>query len=126
MLEAVLDSCTPKQLGVQDAGPISSHSDIARCAATTASAVGASDGELVGAAKRLVDVLPTRKQLAALQENDVETKALRQWIIEGKRPQDVPDLPRAWRKEARYLHLHDGVLFHRPCSIRTKISSTCP
>ena len=26
----------------------------------------------------------------------------------------MPDLPRAWRKEARYLHLHDGVLFHRP------------
>ena len=34
VLEAVLDSMhSPKQLGVQDAGPIGSHSDIAECAA---------------------------------------------------------------------------------------------
>ena len=64
-MEAVLDSMhSPRQLRVQDAGPIGTHSDIAKCAATTASAVGASDDEFVGAAKRLIDALPDRKQLA--------------------------------------------------------------
>ena len=120
LLSAILDALqSPRQLGLQDVGPITTQSDVAQCAAAKAADSGlpmttATAPELVSAVQRLVDAMPTKDELAALQAADPETKALLEWIRKGRAKKDIPDLPSKWRKEAKYLHLLDGVLFFRP------------
>jgi hypothetical protein len=43
-----------------------------------------------------------------------ETKALLEWIRKGRSKEAAKELPSKWRKEAKYLHLLEGVLFFRP------------
>ena len=120
LLSAILDALqSPRQLGIQDAGPITSQSDVAQCAASSAADSGlpmstATEPELVSAVQRLVDAMPTKDELAALQAADPETKALLEWIRKGRAKKDIVDLPSKWRKEVKYLHLLEGVLFFRP------------
>jgi site-specific DNA-cytosine methylase len=120
LLSAILVALqSPRQLSVRNAGPITSQSDVAQCAASKAANSGlptkaATAPELVLAVQRLVDAMPTKDELAALQAADPETKVLLEWIRRSRAKKEVPDLPSKWRKEAKYLHLLDGVLFFRP------------
>jgi hypothetical protein len=76
LLSTILDALqSPRQLGLQDAGPITSQSDVAQCAASKAANSGlptktATAPELVLAVQRLVDAMPTKDELAALQAAD--------------------------------------------------------
>jgi len=74
----------------------------------------ATANDLTAAVQRLIDAMPTKDELAALQAADPETKALLKWIQRGRQKKEREDLPSQWRKEAKYLHLLDGVLFYRP------------
>jgi hypothetical protein len=120
LLSAILDSLlSPLQQRLQDGGPIPTHSEAALCAASCAAntgvpAVTATATELVTAVQRLVDAMPTRDELAALQHADPETRSLLKWIRSGRPKKAMEGLTTAWKKEARYLHLLDGVLFYRP------------
>ena len=120
LLSAILDSLlSPLQQRLQDEGPIPTHSEAARCAASCAANTGvttttATATELVTAVQRLVDAMPTRDELAALQHADSETRALLKWVRSGRSKKAIEGLASAWKKEARYLHLLDGVLFYRP------------
>ena len=107
MLSAILDALqSPCQLGIQDAGPITTESDVAQCAAASVANSGlpmstATAPELVSAVQCLVDVMPTKDELAALQAADPETKALLEWIRKGRSKKDAEDLPSKWRREAK-------------------------
>ena len=120
LMSAILGALqSPRQQGIQDMGPITTHSDAAKCAASCAANTGvpsgtATEAELVSAVQRLADAMPSRDELAALQDADPETKALLEWIRQGRQKKAIPLLPVAWRKEAKYLHLLEGVLFFRP------------
>ena len=99
LLSAILDALqSPRQLGLQDVGPITTQSDVAQCAAAKAADSGlpmttATAPELVSAVQRLVDAMPTKDELAALQAADPETKALLEWIRKAERRRIYPTSP---------------------------------
>ena len=76
MLSDILDALQSlRQLGIQDAGPITSQSNVAQCVTASAADSGlpmstATAPELVSAVQRLVDAMPTKDELAALQAAD--------------------------------------------------------
>jgi hypothetical protein len=74
----------------------------------------ATEAELAAAVQRLINSMPTREQLAALQAADPETKQLLEWYRKGRSRKTQVDLPSKWRKEARYLKVVEGVLYFRP------------
>jgi hypothetical protein len=121
LLGAVLEALhCPHQLGLQDAGPITSQShEMVRSVAACAASRGlpsepATEAELAASVQRLINSMPTREQLAALQAADPETKQLLEWYRLGRSRTTQPELPRPWRTEARYLKVVDGVLYFRP------------
>ena len=74
----------------------------------------ATEAELAAAVQRLINSVPTKEQLAALQAADPETKQLLEWYRKGRSRKTQVDLPSKWRKEARYLKVVEGVLYFRP------------
>jgi hypothetical protein len=120
LLTVILDALQcPYQLGIQDAGPVTTHNEISKCAASCAAHKGlktdpATSPELAAAVQRLINAMPTKDELAALQAADPETKELLEWFRKGRQKSAVDELPSKWRKEVKYLHLLDGVLFYRP------------
>jgi hypothetical protein len=118
LLKSILKSLQcPRQLGIQDAGPDFTDSDVAECITAATKGVeheAATGAEIATAVKRLVDVMPTRDELAALQAADPECMKLLQWIKTGRPKSAVAELPHQWRKYARYLTKMEGVLFFRP------------
>ena len=108
LLGAVLEALhCPHQLGLQDAGPITSQShEMVRSVAACAASRGlpsepATEAELAASVQRLINSMPTREQLAALQAADPETKQLLEWYRLGRSRTTQPELPRPWRTEAR-------------------------
>jgi hypothetical protein len=118
LLKAILKSLhCQRQLDMQDAGPDFTDSDIAKCITAATKGVeheAATGQEIATAVQRLVDVMPTKDELAALQAADPECQELFKWLKSGKPKSAVKDLPSQWRSYVPYLHKLEGVLFFRP------------
>jgi hypothetical protein len=72
-----------------------------RCVASCAASKGlpsepATEAELAAAVQRLINSMPTREQLAALQAADPETKQLLEWYRKGRSRTTQVDLPSKW------------------------------
>jgi hypothetical protein len=92
---------------------------MARCVASCAASKGlkpdpATGPELAAAVQRLINSMPTKDQLAALQAADPETKQLLEWYRKGRSKKAAEELPSKWRKEVKYLKIVEGVLYFRP------------